>query len=457
MADSEKSDLDALGLIAARSGTHVAFGDVITSPAVSNLKSQTTLNDVPTAGLRLDLLLTGGQPIDYMAPVRLGRVEAGSHSLLFTGNALSATPSAEQVDVSLNAMPELRESRVGEFATWRVPVPEHFHVLSRSAGLTDEQINIEGLDSLPRELFEIATPVRGIVVDTPVPVGGVRFLPSAVMEPALRALEVPEEFADPFTDADGAVLAFATAQRMLDAEEDGIAELDFVLSWLTARARYALTRWPDRTPRRYLRAAARALPQRGALVWVRGLATGRQWIRNRDPIAAESQLDLDPGRRAASQAPPRDLTLQERQALISLRRAAGASDQIQAVTALWEAIEFYVAGVSPPADFDDATLRSLRKRLPSGLAPRLRERVVMAVNRLNEPPLLTRLREATERDGVPLSDGEWQLLSALRRARNATTHGGGGTAVGPDDLRRGVSLVARLLLYRAQRTADGRP
>src|SRR4051794_6780751 len=110
MADSERAELDALGLIAARSAPHVAFGDVVTTPAVSNVTSQTTLNDIPVAGLQLDLLLAGGQPIDYMAAVRLGRIEAGSHSTLFTGNAVSATPTAEQVDVSLNAMPELRES-----------------------------------------------------------------------------------------------------------------------------------------------------------------------------------------------------------------------------------------------------------------------------------------------------------------------------------------------------------
>src|SRR5581483_9991167 len=149
-------------------------------------------------------------------------------------------------------------------------------------------------------------------------------------------------------------------------------------------------------------------------------------------------------------------SLQDDQSVQALRRAAVTDDPVQAVTAVWDAIEFYVAGTAGPRTFDEDTIKSLRKTVPRDLPPPLRGRVLNAINRLNQAPLLTRLRAAMTEDGVPSAAEEWKLLQRLRRSRNAIVHGAGyEAAADARDLARAQAFVARLLIYRAHRLAEG--
>jgi hypothetical protein len=225
-----------------------------------------------------------------------------------------------------------------------------------------------------------------------------------------------------------------------------------VLAWIAVGLRYGLTHWPDGTARPFDRTSFRALPQRRDLVWVRGLINGRQWIRSTGPTASRPRLDV---RLQHLGEPPQGLSVQDRQAIESLRRAAAASNPIQAITALWDAIEFYVAGTSGPRPFADAELKALREAVPKDLPPALRSRAVDSINRLNQLPLLSRLRAAVDADGVPTDDDEWSLLQRLRRSRNALVHGAGVESVSSQrEILRGVAFVARLLVFRAHRVSE---
>jgi hypothetical protein len=451
VTDAASDPFEDFELPSAGAAPEVVFGSVDATAVTMSSSTSDRHNDIPTAKLALDVELARGLVIDYAAPVQVGVRQGNERAVQFTGHVLRAEPRASQIAVELSSMPELKESVIGLLATWNVPTAEHFHVLTRSAGLAEEQINIHGLAELPLETFEVAAPVSGLVVNRASSVGDIRFVPVEGVMTALQGLGVDEEITARFAAAGCVALTMTTARRMLDAEENALAKIDRALSWLAIEARYGLSHWPNGTPRRFDRAASRSVLRREDLVWVRGLINARQWIRSPGTVASRVGLNIDPAQRASGADPPRSLTMQDEQALEALRRAAATTDPVQALTALWEAIEFHTAGISPPALFSDSHLKTLRKSVPKDLPPRLRGRAIDAINRLNEPPLLARLREAVEQDGVPSADEEWALLQRMRRARNASVHGANVVTIRADELHRAITFVARLLIFRAHR------
>lgn len=448
MTDSHREEFDELGLLANRGDAEVRFGAVDVRAAMKGGTFHEAISELPQASLRLDACFARGLLIDYLAPVTAA---FGSPTRpRFLGDVLSAVPAGDAIELDLSSMPELRESMIGALATWNVPDYEVMHVLTRSAGLTEAQISIEGLDELPVEVFEIAAPVNGLSIETPTTVGTVRLVPFATVAGALTTLTEDAEMIGPFERAGCVALSTASASRMLDAEAIGLSELDHALSWLAVGFRYGLSHWPDGEPRQFDRGAFRALPERADRVWLRGVMSGRQMLRNPSDLPMRPELDLS--LLHLDVEPPSGLSVQDRQAIEALRRAAGANDPIQAVTALWDAIEFYVAGTVGHKAFSDPELKALRKVVPKSLAPPLRARAIESINRLNQLPLLSRLRAAIDEDAVPTDDDEWAMLQRLRRSRNALVHGAGAESVSPPrEILRAIAFVARLLVYRAHR------
>lgn len=448
-SDGDTPGFDELGLLSNSHGADVRFGAVDARPAVSGGTFSEAVSKLPRAEVRLRERLARGLLIDYLAPVS-ARFGESKH---FVGDVLSAVPDRDAISIGLSSMPELEESTVGVLATWGVPHYEIVHALTRTAGLTEQQLSIQDLDKLPVELFEVVVPVDGLSVDNPTMVGGCRLMPFRAIADELREMTDDDDIIGPFDRAPSVAVALASGARMLDAESAGLTEIDHALAWIAVGLRYGLTHWPDGIPRRFDRSSFRALPQRGQLVWLRGLINGRQWIRSTGPTSSHPGLDLQLQHLRGD--PPRGLSVQDRQAIESLRRAAAASDPIQAITALWDAIEFYVAGTSGPKPFSDADLKALRKAVPTDLAPPLRSRAIESINRLNQPPLLSRLRAAVEADGVPTDDEEWSMLQRLRRSRNALVHGAGAESASSErEILRVVAFVARLLIFRAHRISD---
>lgn len=450
---SEPADLDRLGLLAARDRTRVRSGGTDVGPVMFGANLREAMSELPKADLSLRERFARGVSIDYLAPVAIQVPSNRRSGPRFVGDVISARPDGKDIAVELSGMPELTESRVGLYAAWNVPHQEQLYALMRTAGLAHEQLKIEGLDSFPAQVFEVLVPINGMTVETREEIDEVTLVAPDGVTSALRDLTDEPELLDPFERADSVAICHASATLMHDAEQLALAKIDAALGWLAVTLRYGYAFWPDGTPRHFERSEFRALPQRGELSWVRGPGTGQQWVRGTGPVSDIPRIDLSP--RHLDHQPPAAFSVQDHQAVQALRRVASTSDPIQAVTAVWDAIEFYVAGAAGPRLFDDATLKRLRKSVPKDLPGPLRRRAIDAINRLNQMPLLTRLRGAADEDGVPTTDDEWEMLTRLRRSRNALVHGASADAVpSASDLRRAQSLVARLLVYRAHRLAE---
>ena len=80
-----------------------------------------------------------------------------------------------------------------------------------------------------------------------------------------------------------------------------------------------------------------------------------------------------------------------------------------------------------------------------GRRPKLRARALDLLTKINDPPLMAKLREAATRDGAPVAESEYGLLSRLRKARNDAVHGRSPELPPREDVDHAVSIVARLL------------
>jgi hypothetical protein len=112
-----------------------------------------------------------------------------------------------------------------------------------------------------------------------------------------------------------------------------------------------------------------------------------------------------------------------------------------------------VSGVEIEPKFPAADARRARRSLPKDLDPELRERAMTLLAKINDPPPMAKLREATRRDGVPLTEADYDLLARVRKVRNDTVHGRGADVPESGDVDHVVSIVARLLMFRLARPA----
>ena len=180
--------------------------------------------------------------------------------------------------------------------------------------------------------------------------------------------------------------------------------------------------------RRSCRMEASAVPARPGTrkttAWQPGCgarpAARTTWLRT--PEASEVSIGLLPIDPAdQSWLPPGNIaaTVQTRQALLACARAASESDPLTRIQALWEAIEFYVTGINPPRLFDKAEAKRIRKSLPGDLDPALRDRALQLLEKINEPPLLARLDEESDRTGTRRAQRAGSCSAGC--ARHATT------------------------------------
>jgi hypothetical protein len=140
-------------------------------------------------------------------------------------------------------------------------------------------------------------------------------------------------------------------------------------------------------------------------------------------------------------------------AISAWQRAVKAEDPVEALVALWEAIEFYVSGTKSEKLFTKSELKTIRKSATEGLSNDQERRVEEVLHMLNQAPLMVRLREALEEDGVPCSNEEFDLLRRVRDKRN-DLHGRSREAPSEIDLRYAVAIVNRMLLYRIGRLSE---
>jgi len=446
-----EADLDALGLVAARRRISVSFGPIEVGPALAGANISSAMNKMPDADVFLDVerLTT---PPDYFGGLAVVAEEQGERFPRFTGSVVSATPAAGSVTVKALGGVSLAESLIGGLAARGLPNFELVYVLARSGGLRAEQLNIEGLDTLPRETFEVVAPVDGVELDDAVDFGGVWFVPPTIAARVLSAVDIGDEMRAAY-EAPAYALALVTASRTLDAEEQGLAEIDLALAWLSARLRYGLATLPDGRLLPFRRSESLAQPTRRDLVAVRGLLTTRQWLRRPATVAESRTVALIPdGARLQADMPP--LTLQDRLALLAFARATREPDPLARVHALFEAIEFYASGVSVPELFSKTERKTLISSLPQTLNDEQQKRALHLVGNLNNAPLRIRLMQALDDEDVPMASGELDLLWRLRELRNDVVHGRKSELPAAEDVEHATSIVARMLVYRAATRAE---
>jgi len=449
------ADLDALGLLANRRGFSLRFGEVEAGPALRGAQMSSAMNQMPNAEVTIDLARLG-MPVDYFSGLSMAALAGESAYPRFFGSVVSAEPKTEgpsEVRVEAVGAAPLSERQLMGMAVRGLPPFELVYVVARSAGLREEQLNIEGLEQLPRESFEVVAPVDNVVVDQAAEFAGIRFLPGELGIRALAALEVDQDLSGAYV-APAYALALVTANRCLDAEERGLALVDLALAWLTVRLRYGLAVLPAGQPLPFRRSESLASPARRDIVFVRGLATTRQWLRRPGTVAPPRSVGLTPPNPRVDPNLSR-LNLQERQAMLALARAAREADSLARVQAMFEAIEFYVGDVKADKLFS----RHDRKRILGSLPPLSAEqsrRIEQLTGDLNNAPLRTRLMRILDIDAVPVAAAEIELLWRLRELRNDAVHGRRSELPAAEDVEYGVSIVSRMLVFRVARLlADG--
>jgi hypothetical protein len=190
------------------------------------------------------------------------------------------------------------------------------------------------------------------------------------------------------------------------------------LAWLTTRTHYSGVGLPMGGTRGFRRDWTLARVSRRDVVAAQGVATGRKWLRSPQGIAYRPELVLAEVEDLGLPPLPPNVSPQMKEAFSSWRRAAEEADPLAAVVALWESVEFYVSGVSVDDLFSKQQRRAVRRAAAEGLEGEQLDRVWEVVGRLNEAPLMVRLREALRQDNVTYTEAEISLLRKLRNLRN---------------------------------------
>ncbi len=136
------------------------------------------------------------------------------------------------------------------------------------------------------------------------------------------------------------------------------------------------------------------------------------------------------------------------EALRAWRRAVRATDAIETVVAVWEAVEFYVSGTTVPGMFSDVELKAAVAALTGlGLSDSQRDRLRDVIGSANSAPLFVRLRAALDGDDVPYSEEELSTLKRLRAFRNDIVHGRAKSDPARNDLEMAKAFVNRMLAF----------
>lgn len=380
----------------------------------------------------------------------------------FTGHALTAEPNEGLLEITAEGALELVESHAGFIRTSGVSPQETIYLVARQGGFPHERLEISGLEEVPLEMFLVEVPLSGLAVERTVTAAGIEFLPLADPNDGLEFGPFTQDI-DDITGQWGRPTARARAYEpgrlMYEAERQAIERIEHALIALLATSAYGLSRDPWGRDLAYDRSRARARPSSLPIVFTQGIASGRRWLHALagEAISTELQLGISYARweEILSGRPSDELARSVR----ALRDAADEGrDTFDRCHAFCTVLEYYTSSSRPPAVVSKAARRNALRAIDAiDMTSVERDRLRAVVGQVNSPPLMARVRHQATEDGAPLSDPEWNLISKLRRARNDTVHGRGGPADTPstDDIRWGVSIASRLLLYRwAQEATD---
>ncbi len=404
------------------------------------------LNELSTAEFQILLEDASPEPVDYLAEVEI-KIDGEK---AWDGAVVKALPRGAKVHVSCIRGVSMTETWMGATAGEECPVADRAYALARSAGFSEDRIVIPEMEQLPLESIESVVALQGVEVPGRRSLGPITLVPAEMGRKALEAFDVDrlhQDLRDAFADADCFAVVTTTASRLWDAERSALTDVDVALGWLAVRARFGLACLPSEQPQRYEREITRTLPRRGGAMAVKGLGSGRRWIRDPATLVSRPTLILDDLHGQLAPRLAHELAPLDRLALMAARRAFDG-DPIHRVVALWETLEHYAGGVSISPPFEKDELQRLRDDLPQWLSPAQRDRLLELVGLANDYPLKKRLKTALDQDGVPVSETEFARLWKLRKPRNRTVHGKPVREIEEEELEFACSLLSRALVFR---------
>jgi hypothetical protein len=411
--------------------------------AVTALTLRTSIHALPEA----EFTFQANELADYLMPVTVGPIDGEP---IFDGTVLVAQPGDSGIAVRCRGAVSLTETLAPGGTAQDCSPMDLFYAMARGAGFPEDRIVISHLEDLPHEPIEVSVPLIGIEVERDTAVGPVQLGPPSVGEGILERFHPDPDLGEEFLTGLVFARAYRPSARLYDAEQDGLAQIETALSWLVVRANYGFVSLPDGSPQRFDRANAVARPRRLPVIAVRGMDTGRRWMRRPPGDRVESRLVFDAASQLDSPKTPRDLPASDVNALEAARRATDDGDIALRVHALWEAFEFYVAKRSSPSLFSQSDRQKLLAAAEFLSVPQ-RDRLAKVVNGpLNDTPLMDKLLATLSEEGIQTSDDDLAVLSRLRKARNLTMHGHSALPT-PDDLKHGWALLTRALVVRVAR------
>lgn len=369
---------------------------------------------------------------------------------LFTGQVSNVMPGNDVASMTLiGGMPELREQQIGGLSTDRVASVELLWSVLRASGMPETRIVIEDFEPGPTEPFEVVIPLGGLRIQNPYSINGVVFTGAPSAHRLVDGLGL-EDLGTKFVNASAWAQTIVFDRTLFEAEVAGVRRIRHASARSLVRAHYSWSTTPGGSLRTYRRDLTRTRILLGDTVLVHGLATGRRWLRAMTDAYMRPDL-LDTQVVPLDGQGEQDVPLQLQEASLAWSRVLGASDDIEATAALWDALEFYASGVRVDRLIPRDAARAIRRRALEGLEGGVRDRVADVLSNLTVPPLMVRILAAAKVDEAPLSESDIECLRMLRKFRNDFIHGRNRGQMDETVLRHGTAIVNRLLAHRYYR------
>lgn len=397
--------------------------------------------------------------VNYAAEVRLYRrrdpsdaTAPDANSREFTGRVVEADPGPELTRIQLASMPAMNRPFAGEWSTAAgMPVAELIWSLARDTGMPESRLDFDGFRRIA-ELFEVAAPLDGVAIDSPVRIAGV-VVTNNLRVASLVARFQESNLREDFASATAWAVAVVTAGTAWEAERKAVAQIELALALITLRLGFSDAHL-NGVPRRFHRDWTLARPRHRQVVAVRSVSGRRQWLRYIGPGADSPDAHLGGGGETTEPRLRRGASTQVAEAVRAWHRAATEREPATALGALWESIEFYAAGVELPTTFRKADLKRIRSLAAGSLNDRQQSRLADVLARANEPSLMPKVEERMQSDGVPYDTEDIELLRSVRQIRNDFVHGRSRASVGEEQLEGTLAIVNRMLSYRLMRIDD---
>jgi hypothetical protein len=431
---------------------HLGWAEVTDFVNVETHRAIGMSEDKATIKLWVDALKSPG--LSFAGEVQITATEGGRVYPLFTGLvdrvslAGDGVACIELIGLHRDLATSLMGGLVVGKGTGKV---EMVYSLMRQAGVPEERIKFDGWKPGPEEQFIVAAPVAALSVSGARQVGEVAFTNDIPVEMDLTGDSplIPE-----FEKASCWGWVTVSALTLVEAEGAGIAKLLAALDEVRAFAYYSYPVMNGEVkPFEWRHTQAR--PQLASVTYVGAVASERRWLRDRVDTSRLETFDLDDLvlRANIELGAARPVKRQLDRALAEWHLSIDASTEAARLAHLWRALECYVAGAKTESGkstrlFSKQELSVAAGSLRSATAwsEGQRARLDELVGRLNEPPLLARIRATLSADEIDIVDAEFDALVATRSMRNDLEHGGSLTAAQHRAVDLAVAIANRIIV-----------